>query len=55
MRNASSFTGQSSLKTWVFAILRHRMIDHLRQSSRTVALSTLIGDDDETQDRLDAL
>lgn len=55
LRKASSFAGQSTLKTWVFAILRNRIIDHLRQASRTVALSSLVADDDDWQDRLDAL
>lgn len=56
LRKASTFAGQSTLKTWVFAILRNRIIDHLRQAPRTVALSSLVSDDDdEWQDRLEAL
>lgn len=56
IRKSSSFAGQSTLKTWVFAILRNRIIDHLRQASRTVNLSSMVGDDDdEWQDRLDVL
>ena len=53
LRNAASFAGRSSLKTWVFAILRHRIIDHLRQAGRTVSLSSLVGDDEDWQDQLE--
>ncbi len=52
---ASSFSGRSSLKTWVFAILRHRIIDHFRSATRTVSMSSLVGDDEDWQERLDAL
>ena len=31
LRHLQDFTGQSSLKTWVFAILKNKIIDHLRQ------------------------
>lgn len=55
LRKSSSFAGQSSLKTWVFAILRNRIIDHLRQASRTVAMSSLVDDDDDWEEKLEAL
>lgn len=56
LRNASTFTGRSTLKTWVFAILRNRIVDHLRQASRTVNLSSLVDDDEDGwQDKLDSL
>jgi RNA polymerase sigma-70 factor (ECF subfamily) len=32
------FAGASSLKTYVIGILKHKLIDHLRRSKRTVAL-----------------
>ncbi|AMM26325.1 hypothetical protein AX767_19685 [Variovorax sp. PAMC 28711] len=41
LRHLQGFTGQSSLKTWVFAILKNKIIDHLRQSRRTVNFSSL--------------
>lgn len=34
LRHASTFAGQSSLKTWVFAILRNRIVDHLPLTAR---------------------
>lgn len=54
LRHAASFAGHSSLKTWVFAILRNRIVDHLRQAGRTVAMSTLVDDGDDWQERLEA-
>ncbi|HEY3600024.1 MAG TPA: RNA polymerase factor sigma-70 [Paraburkholderia sp.] len=38
---ASSFTAQSQHKTWVFGILRHKLIDTLRARQRTINLSAL--------------
>lgn len=55
LRKSSSFNGQSTLKTWVFAILRNRIIDHLRQASRTVNMSSLVDDDEDWHEKLDAL
>jgi RNA polymerase sigma-70 factor (ECF subfamily) len=55
LRKSSSFAGQSTLKTWVFAILRNRIIDHLRQASRSVNFSSLVDDDEDWQEKLDAM
>ena len=55
LRNAASFAGSSSLKTWVFAILKNRIIDHLRQAGRTVSMSSLVEDGDDWQERLETL
>jgi RNA polymerase sigma-70 factor, ECF subfamily len=38
---ADRFEGQSEHKTWVFGILRHKLIDTLRARQRTVNLSAL--------------
>jgi RNA polymerase sigma-70 factor, ECF subfamily len=53
LRHAASFAGKSSLKTWVFAILRNQIIDHLRRSRHTVNVSSLIEDGDEWQGDMD--
>lgn len=42
LRNASSFSGRAALKTWVFAILKNKIADALRQRSRLVQASSLI-------------
>lgn len=55
LRHASTFEGRSALKSWVFAILRNRIIDHLRQANRTVSLSSLVADDEDWQERLESL
>lgn len=55
LRHACSFAGQSTLKTWVFAILRNRNIDHLRTARRTVPMSSLVDDGEDWQERLEAL
>lgn len=55
LRNPQSFTGRSSLKTWVFAILKNRIIDYVRQAWRTVAMSSLVEDGDDWQERLEAM
>ena len=49
------FEGRSSLKTWVFAILKNRIIDHLRQAGRTVPMSSLVDEGEDWQERLEAL
>lgn len=35
------FAGRSAVKTWVFAILRNKIVDVIRQKSRTVNFSAL--------------
>jgi len=55
LRHAGSFAGNSTLKTWVFSILRNRVIDYLRQADRTVAASTLVGDGEDWQERTEHL
>jgi len=39
------FAGRAALKTWVFSILRHKIVDLIRQQSRTTNISAL-GDDE---------
>jgi RNA polymerase sigma-70 factor, ECF subfamily len=38
---ADRFSGQSEHKTWVFGILRHKVVDTLRAKQRTINLSAL--------------
>lgn len=47
LRNQRSFGNRSAVKTWVFGILKYKIIDLLRQSSRTVAVSELVAQEDE--------
>lgn len=48
-RQASSFARKSSLKTWVFGILRHRIVDHIRRDQRTLSFSSLLDTEDEAE------
>lgn len=50
LKNAKSFTGRAALKTWVFAILRNKIADTLRQKKRMVDASSLLREDDEGED-----
>jgi len=34
LRGKDSFAGRSSLRTWLFGILKHKIIDHIRKISR---------------------
>ena len=34
LRGKDSFAGRSSVKTWLFGILKHKIIDHIRKISR---------------------
>lgn len=50
LKNAKSFTGRAALKTWVFAILKNKIADVLRQKQRLVNASGLLRADDENED-----
>ncbi len=50
LKNAKSFTGRSALKTWVFAILKNKIADVLRQKQRLVFASSLMHEDEDSED-----
>lgn len=43
-----SFAGRSSIKTWVYAILKHKIIDTLRTRHRETPISQVGGASDDT-------
>ena len=45
LKSQASFSGQSAERTWLIAILKHKIIDHLRQSYREKPVSDLIADE----------
>ncbi len=49
LRNVQSFAGKSAFKTWVFAILKNKIADILRQRSRYVQASQLLHSDEEEE------
>lgn len=50
LKNASSFGGRAALKTWVFAILKNKIADTLRQKQRMVDASSLMREDEDGED-----
>lgn len=50
LKNAGSFGGRAALKTWVFAILKNKIADVLRQKRRTINASSLLREDEEEED-----
>lgn len=49
------FSGRSALKTWVFGILRNKIVDQIRRDSRTTNFSSLSDDERELDDEFSAL
>lgn len=52
---ARTFAGRSALKTWVFGILRHKIVDAMRSRSRTVNVSALAPEDEDIERTFDTL
>lgn len=50
-----NFAGRAALKTWVFAILRNKIVDAIRQRSRTVNVSSLSAEEEEMDETFDSL
>lgn len=50
LKNASAFRGQAALKTWVFAILKNKIADTLRQKKRLGEASALMRERDGEED-----
>lgn len=41
LAKVNEFAGRAAVKTWVFAILRNKIVDHFRRQSRTTNVSSL--------------
>lgn len=54
LKNAAAFRGQAALKTWVFAILKNKIADTLRQKKRLGEASALMQESDG-EENLDEL
>ncbi len=50
LKNAASFGGRAALKTWIFAILKNKIADTLRQKQRMVNASSLLREGDEEEE-----
>lgn len=54
LKGTQSFRGQAAIKTWVFAILKNKIADALRQKNRNSEARALLQEDEESEDYLDA-
>ena len=54
LKNAGSFNRRSAMKTWVFAILKHKIADALRKGQRQIEAGHLLREDKD-EDDLDGL
>ncbi len=52
MQGADRFAGQSSVRTWLIGILKHKIMDHFRRQSREAPLPDL--DEETSLEDLDA-
>jgi RNA polymerase sigma-70 factor, ECF subfamily len=52
IQNAERFAGDSSVRTWLIGILKHKILDHFRKTSRERTVSL---EDETSLDDLDAL
>jgi RNA polymerase sigma-70 factor (TIGR02943 family) len=52
LKNARSFGGRAALKTWVFAILKNKIADALRQRQRQGEISQLLNRNEEEWEEL---
>lgn len=55
LNGGQEFAGRSALKTWVFAILKNKIVDQIRQQSRTTNISALAADEVTLDQAFDAL
>lgn len=55
MKQEASFAGRSALKTWMFAILRNKIVDHLRRTSHEICGADLVDANADGADDFDAL
>ena len=55
LQGTRGFAGRAALKTWVFSILRHKIVDQIRQKSRTTNISALSPEEASLDEAFDAL
>jgi len=52
--NAKGFSGRAAFKTWVFAILKHKIVDLIRRQSRTINISALSAEEESLDQAFEA-
>ena len=53
--NAAAFAGRSTVRAWIFAILRNKIVDYVHQRNRSIAVSALVGEGEDSERKLDEL
>src|SRR3990172_6517610 len=53
LKTRDSFAGQSSEKTWLVGILKHKIIDHFRKTSHEHAVEDITAISDQSADVFD--
>jgi RNA polymerase sigma-70 factor (ECF subfamily) len=55
LANARQYAGQAEIKAWVFGILKHKIVDIIRQQSRSINASALGADEQALDQTLETL
>jgi RNA polymerase sigma-70 factor (ECF subfamily) len=55
LNSAKEFAGRSALKTWVFAILKNKIVDQIRQQSRTTNISAFSNEEESMDEAFESL
>ncbi len=55
LANAQQFAGRAQAKTWVFGILRHKIVDIIRQQSRSTNVSSFSDGEQSLDDTFESL
>lgn len=55
LAHAESYRGEASVKTWMFSILRNKLIDYVRMRGRSVSISAVVDSEDDSEDKWDTL
>src|SRR6218665_2008660 len=55
LANAQQFAGRAEAKTWVFGILRHKIVDIIRQQSRSTNVSSFSDGEESLDDTFESL
>ena len=55
LENTREFAGRSAVKTWIFAILKNKIIDLIRQQARTTNVSALSAEEESLDQAFESL
>jgi RNA polymerase sigma-70 factor (ECF subfamily) len=55
LSSAKEFAGRSAMKTWVFAILKNKIVDQIRQQSRTSNISSFSSEEESMDEAFESL